>query len=276
MMLTAAYFDESTDDSEMGHCYTVAGYLGNLCDAATLDMRWKDLLDKYQMAYFKASEVEYCAGELRKYREASGTEKLTQKDKDFKNKVKTEFVDLICDMPDLTGISATILLQDWNRFKVDEPELFAKLPSLYNLSYKLMLMEAGLLIGEHNANPLVPKEQHALIRPVIDSHEEYEPAFMSSYPVWCKKNPNSARFMLPPFFESDQTYRCLQAADCLAYEARRLVAGHKYAGEGYQIRAIITLTRPRLGVSNEPHRRVVVYCACGGADHETSKHVCPI
>ena len=29
--------------------------------------------------------------------------------------------------------------------------------------------------------------------------------------------------MLPPIFEREEDYRCLQAADCLAYEARKLL-----------------------------------------------------
>lgn len=236
MMLTAAYFDESTDESDTGYCYTVAGWMGALDDAAILDMKWKDLLAKYEMAYFKASEVEYCAGELRKYREnpdgPSGP--LTQKEKDFKNQVKTEFVDLICKARYLVGNSVTILLRDWEQFKLDEPELSLQLPTVYNLSYQMMLMEAGLSIADHNEQS--SSRNQALVRPVLDSHEQLEPAFMQAYPVWVEKNPRSSRFMLEPRYEDDTLYRCLQAADCLAYEARRFVTGIKYSPEDFRIR----------------------------------------
>jgi Protein of unknown function (DUF3800) len=225
MMLTAAYFDESTDESDAGYCYTVAGWLTALDDGAILCMKWKDLLNKYGMKYFKASEVEYCAGELRKFRERPGNGgPLTQKDKDFKNQVKTEFVDLICESPYLVGNSVTILLRDWKQFKLDEPELALQLPTVYNLAYQTVLMEVGLSI--HDYNDSRSAKDKVLIRPVIDSHEQLEPQFMHAYPVWAEKNPRSSVFTLPPFYEDEQEYRCLQAADCLAYEVRRFVTGY--------------------------------------------------
>jgi hypothetical protein len=236
MMLTAAYFDESTGESDAGYCYTVAGWMGAQDDAAILEMKWQDLLNKYGMDYFKSSEVEYCMGELRKYREDPKRPSLalTQKEKDFKNKVKEEFVDLICSDRYLVGVSVTVLLRDWEQFKINEPSLATCLPTVYNLCYQLMLMESGLSIAEHNS--IAPNWEHALVRPILDSHEEHEPSFMHAFPEWARKNPKSSRYLLPPLYESDRTYLCLQAADCLAYEARRFVAGYTNDSENYQIR----------------------------------------
>ena len=42
--------------------------------------------------------------------------------------------------------------------------------------------------------------------------------------------------MLEPRFECDQKYACLQAADCLAYEARRFVMGNTYSSDDFKIR----------------------------------------
>lgn len=236
MMLAAAYFDESTDESDTGYCYTVAGWFGAQDDVAILEMKWKDLLRKYDMAYFKASEVEYCTGQLRKYRENPDAPAgpLTQKEKDFKNHVKKEFVDLICDDRYLIGCSATILLRDWEQFKLDEPALSLQLPTTYNLAYQMMLMVAGYSIYELNKS--CAASQRSLVRPILDSNEQLEPQFMQAFPVWAQKNPKSSRFMLDPLYEDERTYLCLQAADCLAYEARRFVAGYTNDSDNYQVR----------------------------------------
>ncbi len=188
------------------------------------------------MEYFKASEVEYCAGQLRKYREdpTDPGKPLTQKEKDFKNQVKTEFVDLICNARYLIGNSVTLLLGDWERFKIEEPVLAAKLPSPYCLTYQMMLMECGLSVDQHNS--ISPPRNQIEMRPVLDSHEEFEPLFMEAFPDWVRKNPRSSRYMLPPSYEDDKVYRCLQAADCLAYEARRFVAAYVNDSDNMKIR----------------------------------------
>lgn len=230
MMLAAAYFDESTDESAEGHCYTVAGYVGAQDDAAILEMKWKDLLVKYGIAYFKASEVEYCAGELQKFRQHPDRKgPMSPADKAFRDQVKTDFVNLLCDDRYLVGISATILLKDWELFALDEPKKAARLPTVYNLAYQLMLGEAGSMASEHNS--VASYRNQLQLRPILDSHEEHEPRFMQAYPVFCEKNPNDSRYLLPPFYESDQDYLCLQAADLLAYESRKLVSGFTYSSD---------------------------------------------
>ena len=55
--LAGGYFDESFDEFEDA-TFTIAGLVGNGFDALVLDLRWKDLLQKYNLKYFKASEIE--------------------------------------------------------------------------------------------------------------------------------------------------------------------------------------------------------------------------
>jgi hypothetical protein len=67
MWTAAAYFDESDDNNR---AYAVAGFLGHQHDCVHLDMAWKErLLNKYQIDYFKASELEWGIGQFAKFRD---------------------------------------------------------------------------------------------------------------------------------------------------------------------------------------------------------------
>jgi hypothetical protein len=63
----AGYYDES-DDNE--RAYPVAGFLGNQNDCVHLDFGWRErILEKYELEYFKASELEWGTGEFAKFRD---------------------------------------------------------------------------------------------------------------------------------------------------------------------------------------------------------------
>lgn len=192
LLLTGAYFDETTDESSTGYCYTVAGFVGNSFTAATLDLKWKDLLEKYDLAYFKSSEIEYGFGEFAKHRDDPNRPNLplSDREKKLKNQIKAEFVDLICGTEDFVGLSATVLLSDYHRLRKTDESLLKKLPKLYVLCSQLCLMEAGFIMNESNRN--APAWGRSLLRPIFDSHDEYESEFRSTFQAFCLKNPETA------------------------------------------------------------------------------------
>ena len=66
-IMAAAYFDESDDHQ---HAYGVGGFLGNQFDCVYLEWAWREhILEKYDIKYFKASELEYGFGEFAKFRD---------------------------------------------------------------------------------------------------------------------------------------------------------------------------------------------------------------
>src|SRR5580704_16511057 len=69
MQIAVGYFDESTDEDTQGVCYVVAGFVASNLATVTLDLRWRDLLTKYHLNYFKASELNAGEGEFRQYRD---------------------------------------------------------------------------------------------------------------------------------------------------------------------------------------------------------------
>lgn len=151
-------------------------------------------------------------------------------------------MDLICGTEDFVGLSATVLLSDYHRLRKTDESLLKKLPKLYVLCSQLCLMEAGFIMNESNRN--APAWGRSLLRPIFDSHDEYESEFRSTFQAFCLKNPETAKFLLPPIYEIEQNYRCLQAADCLAYEAQRFTSGIVYQ-EGYRVRIAMDRLRDK-------------------------------
>jgi hypothetical protein len=226
MPLAAGYVDESTDEGIEDRSYSVAGFVGNGAAALELDMRWKDLLTEYDLAYFKASEIEFGFGEFAKHREnlARINDPLTDNEKSFIREIKTAFVSLICDCDEMIGIGAVLLLRDYELLRNESPHAAKVLPNPYVLCADFALLEAGIMVNEVNA--FYPYT--TFLRPIFDSHKDFGPRFCASFNSFQRRNPICSRYLLPPHYEIEQKYRCLQAADCLAYEARRLLVRDEF------------------------------------------------
>jgi len=229
MLLAAGYFDESSDNEAEERCFTVGGFVSSGAPSLVLDLRWKELIDKYQVKYFKTSELENMFGEFKKYRDDPDCyplKRFSAREKDLIRQIKTEFVDLIVEQKEaFWAVSATVLIRDWNLLKHESPEIIARLPPFYQLCGHLVMLEAGMLIWETNDHR---RHDPALLRPIFDSHDEYSKRFIFSFDVFAKKNPNCSRYLLPPLFESDESYLMLQAADLFVYEMRRTIGSFHY------------------------------------------------
>jgi len=68
MPFVAGFFDESSDE-DSSQIYVVAGFTGNYLVTSILEMRWQDVLNKYELEYFKASELNAGVGQFQKYRD---------------------------------------------------------------------------------------------------------------------------------------------------------------------------------------------------------------
>jgi len=226
VLLAAGYFDESADGDFEDRVFTVGGYVAGGASSLQLDLRWHRLLDKYELAYFKASELESGIGEFAKFRdnpETAATDRFTQREKDLLKAIKIEFVELLCKQ-ELLAISATIHMRHLKAFANDKPDLVKRLPPFYQLCGHLVMMESGKALNEANAG--VSPDLKSTLRPIFDSHQEFGPRFEASFESFKEKNPTSSQFLLRPMFEDERTYKCLQAADLFAYEIRRTVSNH--------------------------------------------------
>jgi len=224
MWMVAGFFDESTDESTEGICYTVAGFIGNQLITATLELRWRCILDRYGLDYFKASELSAGTGQFQKFRDDPNNfdwRPFSQREKEIFTKIKTEFTEVILSCSsDLYGIGAVVILPDLERVRKDFDHA-KSLPMPYFLCANMVLVEAGLEML--NQNKGVTPSELCYLRPIFDSHEDYSGRVKSTWDTFCQKNPNASRYIDPPHYEKEEVYLTLQAADNLAFEIRKFL-----------------------------------------------------
>jgi hypothetical protein len=223
MWLTAGFFDESTDEDTEGTCYTIAGFVGAQLITAKLELRWRDLLDKYELEYFKASELSAGTAQFQKFRDDPSEYRFrpfSQREKDKFKEISTAFTDLIVNAENLYGIGAAVILPDLERLQGEYANA-KKLPRPYHMCAQLVLVEAGNEMLAQNTPPC--GDDTCFLRPIFDEHEEFSGRAKQAWDGFREKNPNSSKFLLPPHYESEKTYLTLQAADLLAFEIRKLV-----------------------------------------------------
>jgi hypothetical protein len=223
----AGYFDESDD---FKRSYAVAGFLGNQHDCVHLDFAWKEkLLTKYELKYFKASELNTGRGQFAKFRDdptGKLDKKFSTREKAIFDQIKIDSIDVILEFDLLVGIGAVLMLPDYRRLS-EEYKLKGKtIPAPYFLCAQLVMMESGFIM--HRLNSTLSGSQQGIVRPVFDSHEEYGGRTQQIFDDFCRKNPISSSCILPPLYENDEDYPVLQVADNLAYEARRLLITQEF------------------------------------------------
>lgn len=226
-MLIGGYFDESSDSDVQNLCYSVCGYVADGLSALELSFLWSDLLKKHNLNYFKASEIEYGFGQFAQYREdpTNLNAALTQREKEKIVEIKTDFIDAICKC-NVYGIGTVLLLRDYEILMAENLKAQRHIPAPWYLCSTFTMMAAGMLMND--ANRRHPPERTGCLRPIFDWQEEYKGKFLESFPNFCRKNPISSKSLLPPHFEMEEDYKCLQAADCLAYEARKMLFWVEY------------------------------------------------
>ena len=217
----AAYFDESDDSKQ---AYGVGGFLGNQHDCVHLEWTWRrDVLDKYDLKYFKASELEYGLGEFRKLRDNpnSPNAPFSAREKTLFREIKTKTVDLFLSAEFLIGFGAVVVLPDYYRLVKELDAAGFAIPAPYWFAAQVVYLEAGWIMNDWNKNELPSQKAH--VRPIYDSHTEYSRKAKEIFNDYRDKNPRWSRWLLSPHYESDQDYILLQVADNLVYEMRKLV-----------------------------------------------------
>ncbi len=111
MQVAAGFFDESSDQDTEGVCYTVAGIVGENQHATTvLELRWKDVLKKYDIKYFKASELNAGEGQFKKFRDDPDSDKwvkFSERESLKFSEIKKDFTDVLTGCVLLSGIGSS-------------------------------------------------------------------------------------------------------------------------------------------------------------------------
>lgn len=225
MSLVVGYFDESEDPEELdGATYTVAGFVASNRLSSVIEMRWRDLLDKYKIEYFKASELSAGMGQFKQYRDDPELKKwapFSEREIAIFGEIKAAFTDVIVKVgADIRIVGATVILPDYEQLAIDEPDTVKHLSHPYYECAQTVLMEAGLQIHKENRDYHEPRG-HVSLRPMFDSHQNYESKLKGIFGEFCAKNPLASRYMMEPLYESDKAYLSLQVADNIAFEIRK-------------------------------------------------------
>jgi hypothetical protein len=241
LTLIAGYFDESTDADSSGFCFTVAGFIADLESAVVLELRWRDLLTEYGLEYFKASELNAGQGQFKQFRDdpnATDWKPFSNHEKAKFIEIKTRFTDVIVKCRGLHGIGAIVVLPDYEEILKTDSRAKTHLPKPYFLCQGMTLMHAGLVANVTNEK--ARRSETVYLRPIFDSHEMYSGQAKLSFDDFCEKNPVPAKYLLPMHYETEQQYLMLQAADNLAFEARKVLFNETYKPE---LSERISLTR---------------------------------
>lgn len=220
-MIYAAYYDES--DEKPG--FSVAGYSASYATWVQLDWKWQELLKKWNIQYFKASECENGLGQFSQFRDNPNDQRATLKPNERQRlkEVKTQFVDLIClHHDDLQGYGAAVVIEDFNRFVSEDTQARKRLlNSPYYICAQLCLVAAAMPARQAN----IHRDRYAQVsvKPIFDSHREYSEVAKIIFADFPAKNPRAAEVLLPPSYEDDKHSSPLQVADTLAYEVRKLL-----------------------------------------------------
>jgi hypothetical protein len=220
-MMYGAYFDES--DQSPG--FSLAGFSASYDTWLHLRWRWDELLKKWNISCFKASECENLLEEFAQYRAPQSLKGSRLNDREFKQmvEIKTDFIDAICKHgDDLQGYGAVVVVKDFERIISEDATALRYLRDKpYYVCFQLCLVAAGRPAWDTNLTRSAADRVH--IRPMFDSHDEYSDLAVSLYDDFKAKNPKSSEFMLPPRFDDDRFTSPIQVADNLAYEVRKLL-----------------------------------------------------
>ncbi len=218
-MIYGLYYDES--DEYPG--FAVAGYAGAYDTWMHLDWKWRCLLKKWHLDYFKASECENLLEQFAQYRDNPSDVKSPLKPHEFDKvkEIKTDFVDAICKhSDDLQGYGAVVVVKDFQRIISEDASakrLFMDKP--YYICFQLCLVAAAMPAWAVNTKR--HGDDRVLVRPYFDFHDEYSHLAPALFNKFRKKNKRSADVLLPPSYDDDRESSPLQVADNLAYEARK-------------------------------------------------------
>jgi hypothetical protein len=218
-VIYAGYYDESSDDLS----FSVAGFIGPMRSWVHLDWAWRDLLAKWSVKYFKASECVQGLGQFAQYRDDPLNVKARLKTHEWEKlqAAYIDFGDAILEHSDyLIGGGATVPWSDFEKIIGESAKARTYLlDHPYYICLQATLHAATVNMVEENKSR--SEDGRLYIKPVFDSHEEYAEIARIAYEKFTEKNKTAGTVLLPLRYDDDIDTPALQAADMLAYEGRK-------------------------------------------------------
>jgi hypothetical protein len=207
-----AYLDESYDQ-EMREVFVAAGFIARYEGWSSVEWRWKGLLEKYGLRYYRAAEAVHARGEFAKPPFRTHPNKLNKEQWELLQAVRDEFLAVLCSAR-IFGLAIGIHMQAFNKVACT-PEILDKFGNTpYYLCCHLALIQT--LVGAHDE--LGSRE---VIQVFFDRNAEHQAEMQRVHKAFKEINPGYRLQMGSLEFEGKENKLPLQAADTLAYEVQK-------------------------------------------------------
>jgi hypothetical protein len=207
-----AYFDESWDQHQQ-KILVIGGMFGRWGEWSKVEWRWKELLDEYEIQYYRASEAEFARGQFDK--EPFRTKDLPTTQEQFKllHEVRERFFGVTVSGY-VFGLAYGMPLALFKEV-ANTPEKLDKFGDTpyYYCGYRIMDRLLSSLKHEVGCKELV-----ALI---FDQQEEYEAEMRRLHSHMCLPDYHCRSQVGTMTFADKTKFLPLQVADTLAFEARK-------------------------------------------------------
>lgn len=220
VLLTTLYLDES-HDPPMEDYYAVAGFLANQHQWLAAMRKWEALLDKYELAYFRAADCETLVHHFAKFRDNPDdvTKPLNAQEKARGTEIKKSFVDAIVES-ELIGFGAAMDLHDLDSVKYRDADSFSILQDHpYLICATFAMTAAGYCTTRMNHE----RGADMILSFVFDQNKEVSGKFAEFYQGVAKQNPYDCECWGSWTFTCKEKYKPLQTADLLAYEVGKVL-----------------------------------------------------
>jgi hypothetical protein len=207
-----AYLDESYDQ-EMKEVFVAAGFIARYEGWNSVEWRWKGLLQKYGLKYYRAAEAVHARGEFAKPPFRTHPNKLYKEQWGLLQAVRDEFLSVLCSAR-IFGLAIGIHMKDFNKVACT-PEILDKFGNTpYYLCCHLALIQT--LVGARDE--LGSRE---VIQVFFDRNAEHQAEMKRVHEAFKEINPSYKIQMGSIEFDSKENRLPLQTADTLAYEVQR-------------------------------------------------------
>ncbi len=207
-----AYLDESYDQ-EMKEVFVAAGFIARYEGWSSVEWRWKALLEKYGIKYYRAAEAGHARGEFEKPPFRTHPKKLSKEQWGLLQEVRNEFLTVLCNGR-LFGLAIGIHMKDFKKIACT-PEILDKFGNTpYYLCCHMALIQT--LVGARDE-----LRSRELIQVFFDRNADHQAEMKRVHKAFKEVNPEYRVQMGSLEFDSKENKILLQTADTLAYEVQK-------------------------------------------------------
>lgn len=207
-----SYFDESSDGSQQ-KIFVVGAMMGRYEEWRKIECPWKQLLDDYEIEYYRASEAEFARGQFEK--EPYRTEGIPTTARQFEllHEAQEQFFQIICKGV-VSGAVLGIPMKDFQSV-ANTPE---KLDRFGGTPYLICAHTVMIRMLKAAKYELDSRELMAFI---FDRQEQFESEMLRVHRELTLASCEFHSQVGSISFDDKRRFIPLQVADTLAYEARK-------------------------------------------------------